>query len=78
MLNKKVCRQCIKRQVGKQVFERSPLASFVGWDDSDEKRWHKRYVLCCRERNGYDRASVKEDPPEWCSFGLEHIVSKKV
>ena len=68
MLNKEVCKRCISRIP-------------AGWLRGDSQRWLRDYIAWwrCRGRDGRDtgHTSVTDEPPEWCPYIAEHVVSQK-
>ena len=65
MLNRKVCYDCRKK------YDRNPKN--VGF----KYAWNLERVLCFGiEKDRYKLANIKEDPPEWCMYHLEHTVNK--
>ena len=77
MLNKEVCKCCIKK------YENMP------WSSISEFHWEESKMVACpwidRRDTGYPEgpqgpgtANIKDNPPEWCPYAAEHVVSQDV
>ena len=68
MLNKKVCKKCWVRE------EKS-----FGWNRFKDREWRENNVVVCPfEKDALTAnhaAMTNEEPPEWCPYAAEHIVS---
>ena len=64
MLNKEICKRC--RGEG-------------GWSSASDLNWFYGNVCCPQSVHPVGSAwvRVKESPPKWCTYALEHIVSAR-
>jgi hypothetical protein len=74
LLNKEICKQCInKMALGSQWGEievQDGMSDDEVWDEYGK-------VACppCKENEGIAFVDIEEEPPTWCVYKLEHLVS---
>ena len=68
MLSKRICMQCWER-------------CGINWINVDELNWEDGFIVCPTEFDSEIEAEmlyqtgIYDEPPEWCKFRLEHIMS---
>jgi len=69
MLNKDICIRCCNE---------TPDDHIGKWDESDEDLWEDGEVMCrgvVTPKSKECVGTVKDKPPKWCKYALEHVVS---
>ena len=73
MLNEEICRQCW--QHSKSTWANWKAVLSTGWATYKGRRDEEACIWCPIIKNGVRLSTkVKDSPPEWCPYVLEHII----
>ena len=74
MLNKKVCRVCVKKRRKQANIMTTRILAYP-WDERDDVNWACGRVLCDYWPEPRVWRIRDDCVPEWCLYAVEHVVS---
>ena len=79
MLNKNICINCCNKVDNIDDYISNEYAEDIAygeWEQEDEDNWRNGWINCVLQ-NDLGRLRIKDDPPKYCPYKLEHIIGNQ-